>query len=106
MSKKSLLLIAFIICLIYSTLLTAAVPGLMDVVNPLKSSHPLHAISLGVAVVITFCAYLYKKKEFIIGAWILTLFASATYIPVSLIMIIPLGFITLAYFKPNPNSTH
>lgn len=91
-------LIAIIAYIIY--LKTVALNNIdyTDLFNSIKPLIP-HALTLLGAFAFNLVAYLKGRKMTIIWAGVFCAWASISYIPSSLVMLIPLGFIIFAYIK-------
>jgi hypothetical protein len=101
MTKKSLLMTSLIAIIAYVVYLKAVGLNSMDYSNLFASIKPLipHALTLVGAFACNLLAYLKGQKGLILGAGIFCVLAALSYFPMSLVMIIPLGFIILAYIK-------
>jgi hypothetical protein len=102
MTKKSLLMTSLIAIIAYIVCLKAVGLNNIDYSYLFASIKPLipHALTLMGAFVFNLLAYLNGQKRMILGAGIFCFLAVVSYVPLSLVMIIPLGFVLLAYTKP------
>lgn len=101
MNKKSLLMTSLIATIAYIVYLKVVGLNTFDYSNLFNSIKPLipHALALLGTFVFTLMAYLKGQKMTIVWAAVLAALAAISYIPMSLVMLIPLGFIIYAYIK-------
>jgi hypothetical protein len=101
MNKKSLLMTSLIATIAYIVYLKVVGLNTIDYSNLFNSIKPLipHALLLVATFVFNLMAYLKGQKMTIVWTAVLAALASISYIPMSLVMLIPLGFIIYAYVK-------
>lgn len=101
MNKKSLLMTSLIATIGYIVYLKVVALNSIDYANLLDSIKPVipHALTLLGTFVFNLMAYLKGRKMTIVWTAVLAALASISYIPMSMVMLIPLGIIMFAYTK-------
>lgn len=101
MNRKSILMTSLITIIAYIVYLKAVGLSNIDYSDLFNSIKPLipHGLTLVGAFVFNLIAYLKGQKMSIVWTGVFCALASISYLPVSLVMLIPLGFVMFAYTK-------
>jgi len=101
MNKKSLLMTSLIATIAYIVYLKVVGLNNIDFSDLFNSIKPLipHALILVGTFAFNLAAYLKGQKMTIVWTGVLAAMASISYIPMSMVMLIPLGIIIFAYTK-------
>jgi hypothetical protein len=101
MNKKSLLMTSLIATIGYIVYLKVVGLNTIDYTDLFNSIKPLilHALALLGTFAFNLAAYLKGRKMTIVWTAVLAALAAISYIPMSMVMLIPLGILMFAYTK-------